>query len=383
MPLLATPVVRTQAVAPTSATAALPETNLTATAHDLGAVGGRYSEATAVDGSVVAGWLRTASGEFHAFAYDLAAAEPAMLDLGTLGGTSSEAAAVAGVAPETGVASPGAPPGARRRVLVVEDNPVNQMVAMGLLEALGYDADTADDGVAAIEMYAEGKYDLILMDVQMPRLDGYGATRALRDRETGTAHVPILAMTASAVAGERERCLEAGMDDFITKPVDPDQLAAMLRHWLAGEPGPVAPERPVGSVTRMEVLDLDRLDMLRDMAEGNTAYLDRAIDNFAANRSDSLAAIVAAVKSADAAALQHAAHRLAGSALNLGLTVAGERARTLELVADQGTTAGADHLLPGLTEALETGTDALLAYRAAYQSLAGASVAAEDRATVP
>ena len=104
------------------------------------------------------------------------------------------------------------------RVLVVEDNPVNQLVATGLLTALGYATDTADDGLAAIEAAREGDFDAILMDVQMPHMDGYTATRHIRSHETGT-RCPIIAMTAAVVEGERERCLEAGMDDFLTKPV--------------------------------------------------------------------------------------------------------------------------------------------------------------------
>ena len=114
------------------------------------------------------------------------------------------------------------------RILVVEDNPVNQMVATGLLAALGYTTDTADDGLAAIEAASDGGFDAILMDVQMPHMDGYTATRHIRAHETGRRR-PIIAMTAAAVAGERERCLEAGMDDFLTKPVDAARLADTLK----------------------------------------------------------------------------------------------------------------------------------------------------------
>ena len=121
------------------------------------------------------------------------------------------------------VAQPG-----KGRILVVEDNPVNQMVATGLLAALGYTTDTADDGLAAIEAASDGGFDAILMDVQMPHMDGYTATRHIRAHETGRRR-PIIAMTAAAVAGERERCLEAGMDDFLTKPVDATRLADTLK----------------------------------------------------------------------------------------------------------------------------------------------------------
>ncbi len=120
----------------------------------------------------------------------------------------------------------------RHRVLVVEDNPVNQMVATGLLESLGYLAHTADDGLAALEVLRTECYDAILMDVQMPRMDGYSTTRALRSREPDGVRVPVVAMTAAALEGERERCLDAGMDDFLTKPVDAAAVDAVLTRWL-------------------------------------------------------------------------------------------------------------------------------------------------------
>ncbi len=150
-----------------------------------------------------------------------------------------------------------APAGAGRRVLVVEDNPVNQMVAAGILEFLGYEHRIVDDGQAGVEAWSEGGWDAILMDVQMPVLDGYAATRVIRERETGD-RVPVIAMTAAAIEGERERCLAAGMDDYLTKPVDPAALAATLSHWLEGtevdhSPAPEAP---------LTAPDLDRDDLL-------------------------------------------------------------------------------------------------------------------------
>ena len=104
-----------------------------------------------------------------------------------------------------------------RRVLVVEDNDINQMVALGVLDSLGYTADIAADGEEAVAMSADGYYDAIVMDVQMPRMDGYTATQLIRAAEGGAVRVPIIAMTASAMEGELERCLAAGMDDFLSK----------------------------------------------------------------------------------------------------------------------------------------------------------------------
>jgi CheY-like chemotaxis protein len=138
-------------------------------------------------------------------------------------------AGVEPVAPSLGTGSDELP--AKGWILVVEDNPVNQLVATGLLRALGYRTDTADDGLAAIEAARTNGYDAILMDVQMPLMDGYTATRHIRAHETGPRR-PIIAMTAAAVEGERERCLEAGMDDYLPKPISPRALLEKLERWL-------------------------------------------------------------------------------------------------------------------------------------------------------
>jgi CheY-like chemotaxis protein/HPt (histidine-containing phosphotransfer) domain-containing protein len=265
---------------------------------------------------------------------------------------------------------PTATAGATRRVLVVEDNPVNQLVAVGLLEALGYATETADDGAAALEVLSKGDFDLVLMDVQMPRMDGYAATRAIRAAEPLGTHLPVVAMTASAVEGERDRCLAAGMDDFLTKPVDPAALTAALNQWFEG----VAPTDRGSSVRPVTQeredtgagLELARLDELRDLDPGNTAYLDRAIGNFVKNTPVTLATIRDAVEAGDAPTLKQVSHKLAGGALNLGVTAAGRTAQQIELAADTGSTEGAVALLPRLEEALEQGRAALLAYQAAY-----------------
>jgi len=126
------------------------------------------------------------------------------------------------------------------RVLVVEDNTINQRLATRLLEKMGADVDVASDGEEGVEVAATRSYDLILMDCQMPRLDGFAATRAIRLRESGH-RTPIIAMTANAMAGDRERCLEAGMDDYLAKPIDRRQLRATLDRWNnAGRASPSA-----------------------------------------------------------------------------------------------------------------------------------------------
>ena len=237
-------------------------------------------------------------------------------------------------------------------ILVVEDNPVNQLVATGLLAALGYTTDTADDGIAAIEAARDGGFDAILMDVQMPHMDGYTATRHIRAHETGRRQ-PIIAMTAAAVAGERERCLEAGMDDFLTKPVDAGRLAETLKRWLA--PSPWYADR----------LDLDRLEELRGLDDpgDRSSYVDRALGNFLGGTEEQMALMETAAAAGDADQLRAVAHRLAGSALNLGAVALGEGARELEEHIMNGSLADAVAALPKLAEQMAADLEALRAYQ--------------------
>ena len=130
------------------------------------------------------------------------------------------------------------PPATRHRwarILVAEDNAANLKVAVRMVERLGYRADVAGNGSEAIVALDRVPYDAVLMDCQMPEVDGYEATREIRKAERNGRHVPIIAMTASAMAGDRERCLAAGMDDYISKPVKLHIVAAVLERWLGDE----------------------------------------------------------------------------------------------------------------------------------------------------
>ena len=121
---------------------------------------------------------------------------------------------------------------ARRRVLLVEDNGINQRIGAALLARGGYECELASNGAEALGALARGPFDAILMDCQMPVMDGYEATRRIRAMETGGARVPIIAMTANAMEGDREKCLEAGMDDYLAKPVTGKSLHSKLELWI-------------------------------------------------------------------------------------------------------------------------------------------------------
>jgi CheY-like chemotaxis protein len=126
-------------------------------------------------------------------------------------------------------------PALKKRILIAEDNLVNQRVARHTLEKMGYHVDVVKDGHEAIDAWETGFYDLILMDCQMPELDGYGATREIRRREQGKTRIPIVALTAHAIKGADQECFAAGMDDYITKPIDRERLRRSLERALADE----------------------------------------------------------------------------------------------------------------------------------------------------
>ncbi len=220
---------------------------------------------------------------------------------------------------------------ARPRVLVVEDNQVNQMVAVGMLEHAGYEAAVAADGVEAVAALGAGHgFAAVLMDCRMPRMDGFAATRSIRAQEEPGERVPIIAMTASALEGERERCLEAGMDDFLTKPADSARVERVLHQWIDGtDPGDPG-EPGAHDENGPDVVDVERFDMLHAMVKEGVSLFQRSSGNFIAHAHDHLTAIRAAVDEADAETLSATAHKLKGSALNLGLPRVGHAAAELE-----------------------------------------------------
>ncbi len=128
---------------------------------------------------------------------------------------------------------PRAAAGPKAHILVVEDNVVNQKVAVRMLETLGHQVDVAANGLEAVQALSEIPYDLVLMDCQMPQMDGYEATAEIRRRQGAHRHTPIIAMTAGAMRGDEDRARAAGMDDYVVKPATRDQLSAVVDRWLA------------------------------------------------------------------------------------------------------------------------------------------------------
>ena len=250
------------------------------------------------------------------------------------------------------------------RVLVVEDNPVNQMVAAGLLEDVGCTVEVVGDGLEAVERLAEdAAFDVVLMDCRMPRMDGFDATRRIREQEPEGQRIPIVAMTASAFEGERERCFEAGMDDFLTKPVDIAAVVRALQVW-AGHPGTPVPsprnrEAPREALAIIGVLDADRVRVLESLVKDGTSFFERTAASFMGRVGDQVLAIRDAVEASDADTLLNAAHQLKGSSLNLGLRRVAAVAERLEALGAAGTTEGGAPLLDELSAEVAIAVSAL------------------------
>ncbi|TWB80054.1 signal transduction histidine kinase [Nitrospirillum amazonense] len=214
-------------------------------------------------------------------------------------------------------------------VLLVEDNDFNQQVAIELLTDVGVGVELAENGAIALERIAARRYDAVLMDVQMPVMDGLTASR--RIREMGETALPIIAMTANAMASDRERCLAAGMNDYVSKPIDPDQLFAVLARWgqgrtevagprplplvplplVMGKPAEPVPERAI------DIPGIDAEEGLRRVRGKRALYAD-ILKKFAANQRATPAAILDRWRSGDAATAERLAHTLKGVAGTIG-----------------------------------------------------------------
>jgi PAS domain S-box-containing protein len=237
------------------------------------------------------------------------------------------------------------------RILVAEDNAVNQKVILRQLHKLGYSADAVGDGAEVIESLARIPYDIVLMDCQMPEMDGYEATRRVREHETGSRRTAIIAMTANALEGDRERCLAAGMDDYISKPVKEEQLAVILERW-----SPEAEAQMESDPTESDepdlagVLDEETMAGLRSLQPGgNAEFLSGIIDLFLKETAERLAAMRAMDERGDTESLGRAAHTLKGSSGMLGA----HRMSLLCGIVEEQCRAGALEQARGLLSVLE------------------------------
>ena len=258
------------------------------------------------------------------------------------------------------------------RILLVEDNPTNQKVALAMLQKLGWHADVAVNGLEAIRALKHIPYDLVLMDCQMPEMDGFAATRRIRELEAGSSkleagyssafrlppsafpHIPIIAMTANAMQGDRERCQDAGMDDYIAKPVQPKDLAEKIDRWLHGTGlGKTMADPVAGGATMIagpdtETQEVFRWSELLDRLMGDTELAHAIVEGFIDDIPGQISKLKGFVQSGDTAAATRQAHTIKGASANVGAAALREAAYKLEEMGNGNDMAGVAEGLPKL-----------------------------------
>lgn len=210
------------------------------------------------------------------------------------------------------------------KILAVDDHPVNQTFALKILKKLGFhDVDIASNGVQALDMISQNEYDIVLMDCQMPELDGYQTTAIIREHETQTGqHLPIIALTANAMIGDREKCIKAGMDDYLSKPIKPEKLIELMKNWTDNKESAQAspslqtnPELQQKEVRK--IVDWERLEIFTENDPDEEKAL---IDMFITYAEESLITLQN-LNDGEDEEWKKAAHKLKGSAANLGAEI--------------------------------------------------------------
>jgi two-component system, sensor histidine kinase and response regulator len=257
-------------------------------------------------------------------------------------------------------------------VLVAEDNPVNQDVASEILHSIGCTVDVASNGQEAVAMFEAGSYDAVLMDCQMPKMDGYKATAEIRRLEGEGEHIPIIALTAHATKGDQERCLASGMDDYMAKPVSPSHVLQTLLRWLGSEANP-APEAPAASEqdqpeapspasvpfaddTALPVLNTNQA---LDSTGGKARILNRVVESFLTNVPPEAVKLGEAVSNGQQEEAARLAHSLKGAAAVLGGSRVSHLALKLQLAAQQNGMSDAPELFRAFEVELSALTTAL------------------------
>jgi PAS domain S-box-containing protein len=215
-------------------------------------------------------------------------------------------------------------------ILLVEDNKMNQLVGSKVLEKLGYEFDIANHGGEAVNAIQTRIYDAVLMDCQMPEMDGYEATAAIRRLEGATRHTPVIAMTAAAMDGDREDCLAAGMDDYITKPIRLEAVGEVLHRWVrAASPKVEVSEAPDDDSSELP-LDPSQIALLRSLDDGDGALLTELISQYLAQTNEGRGELARVVQVGDHGAVERAAHALRGASANIGAAGLAALCETME-----------------------------------------------------
>ncbi|MFH1550015.1 MAG: response regulator, partial [Planctomycetota bacterium] len=225
----------------------------------------------------------------------------------------------------------------KAKILLVEDNPVNQKLAAKLLERVGLHCVVADNGEDALKALSGDRYDLVLMDIQMPVMNGFEATRAIREREGSERHTPIIAMTAHAMQGDRERCLKAGMDDYLSKPLNRKEMFSVIEKWVKASLTDSHPAREKASskisASRNSPIDLDSA---LERAGGDREFLNELIETFLEHTPEQINLLDGAAQKGGAESVAGSAHSIKGSAGNLSADSIASLAEVIEKMAKSG-----------------------------------------------
>jgi CheY-like chemotaxis protein/HPt (histidine-containing phosphotransfer) domain-containing protein len=257
------------------------------------------------------------------------------------------------------------------RILLAEDNLINQQVALAMLTSLGLQTEIANNGQEAVAMASNQRYDIILMDCQMPVMDGYQATAEIRQQApAANRRLPIVALTANAMEGDRTQCLAAGMDDYLAKPYTREQLLQVLSRWLAPVPGSHDPTQPPLTTkveTALEALPLaaiDRqvLDQLRELdPTGGQTLVRQILQVYLDTSGNYLAQMEQAIAANDADGLRRAAHSLKSSSANVGAKALSEVFKRMEVLGREANVDGARALIRDALRAYTQATDEIRA----------------------
>ena len=248
-------------------------------------------------------------------------------------------------------------------ILLVEDNKVNQLVGSKVLESLGYQFTIANNGREAVEAVQDRHYDAILMDCQMPEMDGYEATETIRRIAGPIGQTPIIAMTAAAMDGDREKCMAAGMDDFITKPVRLDAVSTALQRWVTDGVGPDGgsgkPEDAPEIAGLPDPIDREQIELLLSLDDGLGETLAEVVEEYLSVSDEGRTELRRLVRARDTGALERAAHTLKGASANVGARGVAEVCARLEANARNADLDGAESLVDEYDTEFERVRDAL------------------------
>ncbi|MBK8276558.1 MAG: response regulator [Nitrospira sp.] len=249
-------------------------------------------------------------------------------------------------------------------LLLAEDNPVNREVAVGMLELFGCRVDIAEHGRQAVEAVSKHHYDLVLMDCQMPEMDGFAATAAIRRHEQSTGdgrHVPIIALTANAMEGDREKCVAAGMDDYLSKPFSQAGMQATIQRWMEAKPTDALASHPTlskqsASITSTEIPVIDEAvweNLLAMERAGRSDALHKILSLYLSDSKRLMGVLQAAIQTGNGAALRDGAHQLKSTSAQVGALAASFQAGEIERLARQQQLDAAADLLGPLDESVE------------------------------